>query len=123
MANDFQIWISRALLDIAKTTVDLQSQLNKITTLSVKVKAQIDQSQLTHLQGQTEKVKQGFDKIGKSTTKVSDGSKKINQSLQQSNKHLAANSHQWNKIATQMGVVDQFVIAMNFSWPYIAIYR
>jgi len=112
MTDDFQVWISRVLLDVAKTTMDLQTQLNQIKTLTVNVRAVIDQSQLQKLETQTGKASKGFQSMEQSSKRVAVGTGKVAVNTGKMAKNITVGAHQHNKIAQQMGVWQQFTIAM-----------
>ena len=103
MAGDAHVLV-KALLR-PTTPQDLQAQLNAIKHLQVRIGAVLDQAQMQQLQQGVERVGHGF-KTGVAP------SGKIKQNVAATNKGLKAGAHQWNKIAQQMGMIEQFTIAL-----------
>ncbi len=111
MTDDFQVVISRLMLS-PKAIENLRTQIKAIEGLTVQVRAEIDQSQLQGIQQQTAKTAKGFKDIEGSSQKITAGTARVADNTGKMAKNMTVGAHQHNKIAQQMGVWQQFSIAM-----------
>lgn len=90
----------------------LKRQLQKITGLYVRVNVQIDPEQVRQAVQQTTKVDQNFQKTGRTVEGITRKTKQYNQAVRDTSNSVVKQTHQWNKMAKELTMIEQLSIAL-----------
>ena len=96
----------------AGARANIQHQLSRIHDLYVRVRVVIDPQQVRQAVQGTRVIEDQYRGIQTQAQQVTTQTKKHTQNVQRTGKHLTAQTHQWNKIAQEMGVIEQLGIAL-----------
>lgn len=91
---------------------ELKTQLAALTDLEVKVRTTLDKTGMQDVKKHTEDVQKGFVSVGQQAEKVGKTVKQYPAHLKDANKHILTQTHAWNQMAKQMGIIENFVIAI-----------